>query len=135
MADIQPKIHTLIVNEQLSNDFKNDDSDDNKHKEKLIGIQRIEIISSQYGKFGTSVVFLCIFLVSYCYRLDSTVRHYFQAFAQSSYGHHSLLATVNTATAIIAVAAQPFFCSSFRLLWSCRITLHLHLVLCHWHYP
>lgn len=78
-------------------------------KSRSRGIRRVEIISSQYGKVGTFVVFFCIFLVAYSYGLDNTVRYQFEAFATSSYGTHSLLSTVNVVTSIIAVAAQPFY--------------------------
>lgn len=97
------------VEKEFSNSPSNSQSFDQKHEEKSRGIQRVEIISSQYGRVGTFVVFFCIFLIAYCYGLDNTVRYNFQAFAQSSYGTHSLLSTVNTATAVIAVAAQPFY--------------------------
>lgn len=78
-------------------------------QEKSRGIRRVEIISSQYGKVGKFVVFFCLFLVGYSYGLDSSVRYQFQSFAQSSYGTHSLIATINIATSVIAVAAQPFY--------------------------
>ena len=73
------------------------------------GIRRVELISAQYGKTGIFVVFFCIFLVAYSYGLDNSVRSQFQAHAQSSFGTHSLIATINIATSIIAVAAQPFY--------------------------
>lgn len=80
-----------------------------KSQEKSRGIRRVEIISSQYGKVGKFFVFFCLFLVGYSYGLDSSVRYQFQSFAQSSYGTHSLIATINIATSVIAVAAQPFY--------------------------
>lgn len=77
--------------------------------EKSRGIRRVEIISAQYGRVGTFFVFFSIFLIAYSYGLDLSVRYQFQSFAQSSYGTHSLTATINICTSVIAVAAQPFF--------------------------
>lgn len=76
---------------------------------KTVGIKKIEAVSKQYGRWGKIFFFFCIFLVAYCYGLDSTTRYVFLAQAQSSYGHHSLLSTINVASSIIAVAAQPFY--------------------------
>ncbi|KAF5097119.1 hypothetical protein D0Z00_002517 [Geotrichum galactomycetum] len=109
MSNFENKAPVLDVEKESYNTPSNTNSFDPKHEEKSRGIKRVEIISSQYGKVGTFVVFFCIFLVSYCYGLDNTVRYNFQAFAQSSFGTHSLLSTVNTAASIIAVAAQPFY--------------------------
>lgn len=109
MSNFENKVPVPDVEKEFSNSPSNSQSFDQKHEEKSRGIQRVEIISSQYGRVGTFVVFFCIFLIAYCYGLDNTVRYNFQAFAQSSYGTHSLLSTVNTATAVIAVAAQPFY--------------------------
>ncbi|VVT53729.1 uncharacterized protein SAPINGB_P003720 [Magnusiomyces paraingens] len=76
---------------------------------KTVGIKKIEAMSKQYGRYGKILFFFSMFLIAYTYGLDQTIRYVFLAQAQSSYGHHSLLSTVNVAASIIAVAAQPFY--------------------------
>ncbi len=85
-------------------------NDANSFKDaKSPGVQRIEIVSSQYGKTGLAFLYLSIFLVSYAYGLDGTIRYTYQAYATSSYATHSLLSTVNVLRGVIGAAAQPTF--------------------------
>ncbi|RDL40882.1 putative SIT1-Transporter of the bacterial siderophore ferrioxamine B [Venustampulla echinocandica] len=71
------------------------------------GVARIEAISSQLTLTDRIFLFLGIFLISYAYGLDGTVRYTYQATATSDYASHSLLSTVNVLRAVIAAAAQP----------------------------
>ncbi|KAE8145254.1 major facilitator superfamily domain-containing protein [Aspergillus avenaceus] len=71
------------------------------------GVKRIEVISSQLGFIARIFLFFGIFLVAYVYGLDGQLRGTYQPMATSSYGQHSLLATLNVLRSVIAAAAQP----------------------------
>ncbi|KAJ6124733.1 hypothetical protein N7471_012050 [Penicillium samsonianum] len=71
------------------------------------GVRRIEIITSHFRLWDRVFLFIAIFLIAYVYGLDGTVRYTYQPYATSSYGQHSLLATINVLRAVIAAAAQP----------------------------
>ncbi|KAJ5651173.1 uncharacterized protein N7484_004896 [Penicillium longicatenatum] len=71
------------------------------------GVARIEIINSSLTQNDRIMMFLGVFLVGYAYGLDSQVRSTYQSYATSSFGEHSLLATVNVVRSVIAAAAQP----------------------------
>ncbi|KAJ5577427.1 uncharacterized protein N7459_006391 [Penicillium hispanicum] len=71
------------------------------------GVARIEIINSQLTPRDRIWMFVGVFLVGYAYGLDSQVRSTYQSYATSSFGEHSLLATVNVIRSVIAAAAQP----------------------------
>ncbi|KAI5118613.1 hypothetical protein M0805_008044 [Coniferiporia weirii] len=73
------------------------------------GVQRIAAISEEFTLPLKISLFVGIFLISYVYGLDGSVRSTFQATATNSYSSHSLLATLNTVRAIIAAAAQPAY--------------------------
>lgn len=71
------------------------------------GVARIEAINSSLTRNDRAMMFLGVFLVGYAYGLDSQVRSTYQSYATSSFGEHSLLATVNVVRSVIAAAAQP----------------------------
>ncbi|KAJ5925256.1 hypothetical protein N7454_007895 [Penicillium verhagenii] len=71
------------------------------------GVARIEIINASLTRNDRMMMFLGVFLVGYAYGLDSQVRSTYQSYATSSFGEHSLLATVNVVRSVIAAAAQP----------------------------
>lgn len=74
------------------------------------GIRRVEILNKQYELMYLRVLFFfCIFLVSYVYSLDGTLRWTLQGYATSSYSQHSLLATVGVIRSVVAAAAQPTY--------------------------
>ncbi len=74
---------------------------------KSLGVRKIEIISKQYGMIGKVITYFTIFIIGYCYSLDSNTRYVYTAVATSSYSEHSLLSTVNVILAVIAAASQP----------------------------
>jgi MFS transporter, SIT family, siderophore-iron:H+ symporter len=82
------------------------DSLETKSLESSLGVKRIEIISSQYGRIGKLMVYFAVFLISYTYGLDGGIRYVFQAQATASYSTHSLLSTINVIRAVVAAAAQ-----------------------------
>ncbi|KAJ5266456.1 hypothetical protein N7478_009264 [Penicillium angulare] len=71
------------------------------------GVARIEAINASLTRNDRMLMFIGVFLVGYAYGLDSQVRSTYQSYATSSFGQHSLLATVNVARSVIAAAAQP----------------------------
>ena len=71
------------------------------------GVARIEVINSQLTRRDRLWMFIGVFLIGYAYGLDSQVRSTYQPYATSSFGEHSLLATVNVVRSVIAAAAQP----------------------------
>lgn len=74
---------------------------------KSSGVARIEIINATLTRGDRILLFIGVFLVGYAYGLDSQVRATYQSYATSSFGEHSLLATVNVVRSVIAAAAQP----------------------------
>ncbi|KAJ5622710.1 hypothetical protein N7528_005942 [Penicillium herquei] len=71
------------------------------------GVARIEAINASLTRNDRIMMFVGVFLVGYAYGLDSQVRSTYQSYATSSFGEHSLLATVNVVRSVIAAAAQP----------------------------
>ncbi|KAF3484204.1 MFS siderochrome iron transporter MirB [Arthroderma uncinatum] len=71
------------------------------------GVLRVEAISAHMTLVDRVILFVGIFLLSYAYGLDATLRFTYQTYATASYKTHSLLATVNVLRAVIAAAAQP----------------------------
>lgn len=79
-------------------------------RRKDAGVNNIEVYAAQYSHFAYRVaLFFSLFLVAYAYGLDGMVRSSLQAYATSSYGSHSLLATINCVKAVIAAAGQICF--------------------------
>lgn len=75
--------------------------------DKSPGVARVEAISSILTTKDRIALFLAVFLISYAYGLDGTLRYTYQPYATASFEQHSLLATVNVLRAVIAAAAQP----------------------------
>ena len=71
------------------------------------GVARVEAISSILTTKDRIALFLGVFLISYAYGLDGTLRYTYQPYATASFNSHSLLATVNVLRAVIAASAQP----------------------------
>lgn len=77
---------------------------------KSFGIRRSEILMDQYNLILFRVIFLfSVFLVSYAYSLDATVRATYQNVATDSYLQSPLISTVNVIRSVIAAAAQPTY--------------------------
>lgn len=73
------------------------------------GVARIEAISTQITTPIRVIMLLSIFLMSFTYGLDGSVRGSYQAYATSEMGGHALLATVNVVRSVIACIAQVGF--------------------------
>lgn len=81
-----------------------------KHNFKLIGALKSELMISQYlGVVPKIAVLFSSFLIGFSYMLDGNVRGSFTGYATGSYGHHSLLSTINVVTTIIAAAGQVVY--------------------------
>lgn len=74
------------------------------------GIRKAEVLASTYqNPFLIALLYTSVFACAYAYSLDGTIRYTFQTYATSSYGQHSLLATVNVIRSVVAAAAQPTY--------------------------
>ncbi|KAG6020164.1 hypothetical protein E4U41_002937 [Claviceps citrina] len=71
------------------------------------GVVRVEAISSAMTPLDRVLIFTGVFLMAYVYGLDGTLRYAYQPTATSSFGEHSLSATVNVLRSAISVGAQP----------------------------
>ncbi|CAK7909986.1 siderophore iron transporter Arn1p [[Candida] anglica] len=81
-----------------------------KSTSKSIGVRKAEVMMEQYQHPVLKVIlFVCIFIVSYAYGIDGTLRYTFQAYATASYGQHSLISTVGVIRAVVAAASQPTY--------------------------
>ncbi len=67
----------------------------------------VRIIANQYGTIGQAFVYFCIFLVTFSYGLDLTIRNVYQAYATNSFARHSLLATINVINGSVSAAIHP----------------------------
>ncbi|KAL5526153.1 hypothetical protein ACEPAG_7491 [Sanghuangporus baumii] len=73
------------------------------------GVLRIEAISNAFTLPLKVALFVGIFLLSYAYGLDGSVRYAFQTTATNNFSNLPLLSTVGTVRSIIAAAAQPAY--------------------------
>lgn len=81
-----------------------------KSTSKSYGIRKSEILVEQYTQVWFRVLFLfTIFLVSYAYSLDGTLRYTYQVYATASYSQHSLFPVVNIIRSVIGAASQPTY--------------------------
>lgn len=77
---------------------------------KSFGVRKSEILCAQYkGPYWVGFAYLTVFFVAYTYGLDGSVRSPLQTNAQSSYGQHSLISTVNVIRTVVAAASQPTY--------------------------
>lgn len=75
------------------------------HRRKDAGVKNIKVYADQYNNvFYRVALFFSLFLVAYSYRLDGLVRGKLETYATDSYGHHSLLSTVNCIKTVIGAA-------------------------------
>lgn len=106
----QESKHDTSSQEEMAEIPINQDSTIAHSTTKSFGIRKVEILSDQYSAWYLRVIlFICIFIVSYVYALDGTLRGVFQPIATASYSTHSLFATVNVIRSVIAAAAQPTY--------------------------
>lgn len=114
MASVSTKdTNTKVGDEKLdsvgTNTFTNIDVPVLKSS-KSVGIRKAEILFDQYSHpVSRTILYFSIFIASYVYSLDSSIRYTFQSYATSSYAQHSLLSTVNVIIAVAAAASQPMY--------------------------
>ncbi|CCG84437.1 protein of unknown function [Taphrina deformans PYCC 5710] len=90
--------HTSVLNDQ--------------HKlldDKSPGVKRVEALAATYSNTSVLVLLASIFLMSYAYDLDGTIRYTYQSYATSSFKNIGLLSTINVLRAVIGAASQPTF--------------------------
>ncbi|KAG7530604.1 hypothetical protein FFLO_04906 [Filobasidium floriforme] len=71
------------------------------------GVRRMEAINAHLKTWERWALFFGVFLVTYVYGLDGTVRYTYQGYATASYAQHSLLSTITVVRSVIGAAAQP----------------------------
>ncbi|KAF5622979.1 SIT1-transporter of the bacterial siderophore ferrioxamine B [Fusarium sp. NRRL 52700] len=71
------------------------------------GVQRVEAAARKLTTPKRWIFFLSIFFFSYANNLDYQVRNTYVPYATSSFGNHSLLATVIVVREVVASAIQP----------------------------
>ncbi|WVQ95751.1 hypothetical protein IAU59_002850 [Kwoniella sp. CBS 9459] len=77
--------------------------------DKSPGVKRIEAIASCFTSWHRYVLFITVFLVSYSYGLDGTVRYTYQVTALDELGNSAQISTVTIVRSIVAAAAQPAY--------------------------
>ncbi|KAK3186885.1 ferrioxamine B transporter [Lecanicillium sp. MT-2017a] len=71
------------------------------------GVSRIAAISSCMTTLDRAFIFFGVFLISFIYTLDQTIRFASQPASTADFGVHSMQATINVFRAVISAAAQP----------------------------
>ena len=71
------------------------------------GVVRMEALAAVLTLYDRIAIFIGVFLVSYAYGLDGTLRGTYQPTATNSMGTHSLTSTVNIIRAVIGAGTQP----------------------------
>ncbi|KAJ2956538.1 hypothetical protein NQZ79_g7636 [Umbelopsis isabellina] len=99
-SEINDKVST-IANEENSHGLNRDIE--------YAGVSRIEAL---YVVFGTGwkiwLLYISVALIAYAYSLQSNTTYNYTAYATSSFGEHSLLGAISTATTIISSVGRPF---------------------------
>lgn len=73
------------------------------------GVKRVEALAASYSNAAILVLLGSIFLMSYAYDLDGTIRYTYQTYATANFTNFALLSTVNVLRSVIGAAAQPTF--------------------------
>ncbi|XP_006455502.1 hypothetical protein AGABI2DRAFT_187797 [Agaricus bisporus var. bisporus H97] len=72
-----------------------------------LGVRTIEATHKVNGKYYKWFLFAGLGLSAYVYSLDGTTTYNYLAFATSSFGHHSLISTIQVAQSIIIAVGKP----------------------------
>lgn len=77
---------------------------------KSLGIRKAEVLTDQYKSYTLRVIlFVCVFLTSYAYAIESTVKYTMETYAAASFEQHAMKSTVGVVQAVAAAAAQPTY--------------------------
>lgn len=72
-------------------------------------LRKTEILAQQYDTwYWKAVLLFSVFLCSYGYGLDGSVRSVYTTYATNSYSTHSLLSTISIINLVIGASAQVF---------------------------
>ncbi|CDO93402.1 unnamed protein product [Kluyveromyces dobzhanskii CBS 2104] len=73
-------------------------------------VRKTEILAQQYDTWYWKAIFLfSVFLCSYGYGLDGSIRSVYTSYATNAYSLHSLLSTISIINLVIGASAQVFF--------------------------
>ncbi|KAF4442247.1 putative SIT1-Transporter of the bacterial siderophore ferrioxamine B [Fusarium austroafricanum] len=78
-----------------------------RHGRSLRGVLRMEAAAGKLTTAKRWIFFTSIFLFGYVLNLDYLTRNAYVPYATSSFGNHSLLATVNVIREVVTAAIQP----------------------------
>ncbi|KAI9489570.1 major facilitator superfamily domain-containing protein [Zychaea mexicana] len=73
------------------------------------GVAKVEAAQAVWGRKGYLALLGGVFLVYFIYSLDGVTTFQYLAIATSSFGQHSMLGTVQTASGIIISIGKPFY--------------------------
>ncbi|KIM27656.1 hypothetical protein M408DRAFT_16535 [Serendipita vermifera MAFF 305830] len=71
------------------------------------GAGKAEAAVKVWGKYSRWVLYISLGLAAYVYSLDNSTTYFYTAFATSSFSHHSLLASIEVAAAVILAVGKP----------------------------
>lgn len=71
------------------------------------GAARIRALYSSLTVVERIAILSGVFMVGFAYGLDNLLRNTYEPYATSSFGEHSLLATINVILSVVAAASQP----------------------------
>ncbi|QLG74690.1 hypothetical protein HG535_0H00150 [Zygotorulaspora mrakii] len=104
-------VSNILVDEKVRNDSSKDfELRDKLRVTKSLVIRKSELMAKQYDSWYLRGVFLfSVFICSFAYGLDSSIRSVYMTYAMNSYSTHSLISTVSVITLMISAVAQVFF--------------------------
>ncbi|KAG8996658.1 hypothetical protein FRB94_008155 [Tulasnella sp. JGI-2019a] len=74
---------------------------------RLKGVAKVEAAQGVWSEYSKWMLYLGIGLASYIYSFDGSTTWFYLSYAQSSFGKHSLISTIQTAQGIIIAAGKP----------------------------
>ncbi|KAK7689671.1 hypothetical protein QCA50_007466 [Cerrena zonata] len=72
-----------------------------------VGVKTVEAAGRVFGKYSRWALFIGLGLASYVYSLDGSTTFTYLSFAASSFGEHSLIASIQVAQSIIIAVGKP----------------------------
>ncbi|CAL1710437.1 unnamed protein product [Somion occarium] len=72
-----------------------------------LGVKTVEAATKVWGKYSRWALFISLGLAAYVYSLDGSTTYMYLSFAASSFGEHSLIASIQVAQSIIIAVGKP----------------------------
>ncbi|PSK36544.1 hypothetical protein C7M61_004017 [Candidozyma pseudohaemuli] len=111
-VDLHPE-NDAEVSDASSNDIRIVTSSTSMEYEKSRGVRRIEnvrtmMLTAKNGKSIMVIFCTCLLIIAWVYSLDASTTASYAVPATSSFNRHSMISSVNVASAIIGSVVQPF---------------------------